>query len=328
MLRRHRYYKPKRKIIHPQSPSKQQPKKPVNTSVVSMIVGSIFFTAALAWFAYFFLGSDNFKIKTVEISGNENIPMHELREIVDNHLNQKKFIFLSNNNIIITSMSGVVQAIREQYIVDDIKITRKLPFTLSIALEEKLARVVLRTKTPIQTIELDDDQEEDGEEGGIIAGEQVSHNNVTEEEPEEEGEMQYTREHYYLDVNGIVVVGKVSDDDLSSLPTIEIITTSQTKINPGDIILNREIIEFIFALFEETARSQEQIKLAHVLYDPDILDELKFITTEGWQAFVSMQISIETQIKKLELALQDKIKSQRSTLQYVDLRIKDRVYFK
>jgi len=68
--------------------------------------------------------------------------------------------------------------------------------------------------------------------------------------------------------------------------------------------------------------------VAYVKLDLSIADEMTFVTTENWQGMLSTSVSLETQIKKLELALDEKIKDKRSTLQYVDLRIKDRVYFK
>jgi cell division septal protein FtsQ len=328
MLKKHRYYKPKRKIHQTRNSRAENEEREVNTSVIKKIVGLIFFVAAFFWFIYFFLFSDNFIIKSIVIEGNENIPLNELHEIVDNHLGQKKFFILSNRNILVASVGGISAATREQYIVDEIEIKRILPFTLSISLKEKLARVVLRTKTPIEIILEEPEEAEEQEDTGEVAGDQVSHNNVTIEDQEPERKVEYTNKEYYLDVNGIIVSDSVSITDLATLPVIEIFTSSESEIILGQELMDRETIELIFSLYELVRGSQESILVSHVIYDPLVPKELKFETTEGWQAFLSTQIALETQIKKLELALQEKIKDSRNTLQYVDLRIKDRVYFK
>jgi hypothetical protein len=58
-------------------------------------------------------------------------------------------------------------------------------------------------------------------------------------------------------------------------------------------------------------------------------DEFDAVTSEGWKIMFSNQTDIARQINSLSIFLKDKIKpEQRAKLQYVDLRIEDRIYFK
>ncbi|MDP3995194.1 MAG: FtsQ-type POTRA domain-containing protein [bacterium] len=337
MLRRHRYYKPKPRlgIGHGRGSAAKKQSRRTHTlpddaahGKVRAVVGVIFFAASFFWFGYFFLFSDSFEAKTIVVSGNRTIPKHELSAIVAKELDSRRWMFLPARNMLLLPEERIQEAIREQYIVDHVGIARDWPFSVHIAIEEKLSRVILRVKNPVRIINEPRPDEEEGIGVATSTNENVSHNNVTETE-EQEREVRYTESYHLLDVNGIVVAsGPVSELDLQELPIIEIIPKDASKIKPGLSVLSRDVVELIFELYQRIGASSKSISLAHVSYDTDISQELSFTTQEGWQAILSTQIPLETQIQKLELALQEKIQDNRSTLQYVDLRVPDRVYFK
>ena len=331
MLRTHKYYKSKRRANFEQAPIKRPKPGKLNIKKVKTIVGAVFFLTSFFWFIYFFFLSNNFAVKTIIISGNENIPDQELKNIIQSQLNQKRLFLLQNRNMLLFDKEKAIQDIQDKFIVDNIKITRNFPFTLEVELEEKLARVVLRAKTPIYITKTEDEALELLPEQGMVAGEDVSHNieNGGEKKQETAEEPDYKEEYYYLDVNGIVVSSsKSKPDDGQGFPVIEIEISQDQKIKTGDTMLDREKIEFIFNAYEAIESSAANIKVSYVIYNEKKSNELVFATTELWQGFLSTDVSLETQIKKLELAMDEKIKDQRAYLQYVDLRIKDRVYFK
>lgn len=329
MIRTHKYYKSKKKVNFEQGPIKRREPNKLNINKVKTIVGAIFFLASFSWFAYFFFLSDNFAVKTIIISGNENIPSHELKNIIQNHLNKNRFYVLRNRNILLFDKEKAIKDIQDKYIVDNIKITRNFPFIIEVGLEEKLARVVLRAKTPIYITKAEDQAPELLLEQGMVAGEDVSYNIGEEKIEKAEEKPAYKEEYYYLDVNGIVVSSSKSKLDANQgFPVIEIEISQDKKIKTGDTLLDREKIEFISNAYEAIQSSVANIKVSYVIYNDKRSNELAFATEEGWQGFLSADVSLETQIKKLELALDEKIKDQRPYLKYVDLRIKDRVYFK
>jgi len=352
-MRRRRYIKPMRSS--PASLSRKHGLYSVRTTGsaraegkgAKKIVLAFFFGGVLIWFFYFFLVSDNFRINKIEISGNENISQKELLDIAVANLKNKRLMFLKNNNILFFSKESLIQDIGEKYIVEDIKVTKKFPFTLKININEKLSRVVLRTQTIVETKKDDKDVEsnrhsESGSEststedknlnllpGGENADSADASGAETGEQEVEKPEPTYTTDYYFLDVNGIIVSKlDISQEDYSRLPIIEIQLDRQTLVKPGSEFLDRETIEYIFAVYEAVGKSQKNIQIDYVKYDPKIKDELTFATKEGWQGLLTSKIALDTQIKKLELALEEKIKDSRINLQYVDLRVKDRVYFK
>ncbi len=334
MQRRHRYYKPRprRALGAPAALERARAAAALRLNSARRIVSSVFFAAITAWFAYFFLFSDSFTVKTVTITGNRNIPTAELLGIVQNELAGERWGFVPNRNSLFVSTHRIARAIRKQYIVDDVTVRREPPFTLAVGLTEKLSRVVLRLTTPIQITPDEPAGAGEGEAMGDIAtsteSQEVSHNNVTEKPSLSEGTVEYAESWYHLDANGIVVSRLDASGDLSGLPVIEVIRDEGPDVNPGDAVLDRETVELIFSIYERLNASSESIAVAYVSYDPETPQELTISTVEGWQVFLSTRIPIETQFSKLELALREKIRDNRGELQYVDLRVRDRVYFK
>lgn len=61
----------------------------------------------------------------------------------------------------------------------------------------------------------------------------------------------------------------------------------------------------------------------------DSLEEFHAQTTEGWKIMFSTSTDIEKQINALGIFLREKInKNDRSELEYIDLRVQDRIYYK
>ncbi|MBI1961317.1 MAG: FtsQ-type POTRA domain-containing protein, partial [Parcubacteria group bacterium] len=215
MLRRHQYYKPKQRHRVLRAPDRKsghvrEDGRARAAGIARAIVGFIFFGAVLLWFAYFFLFSGSFEIKDIRIIGNKNIPTAELLGIIRSELSRKRWGVVPSRSSLLVPTDAVADAIRSRYIVDDISVRRRLPFAISVALEEKLSRVVLRVKTPVEIINAETallpEEGTEGDAASSTESQEVSHNNVTgAPKPEGAGEVSFAESLYYLDVNGIVV---------------------------------------------------------------------------------------------------------------------------
>lgn len=345
MRRSIRYYRPKRKQLKKTTaPLPKRKQARVQIRMARKIVAFTFLAVAVIWFVFFFLASQNLTIKTVQLHGIQTILTDEINAIIDANLNRRRYKLLSNRNLLLFSKDLLKQDIAAKYLVEKVDIDKQFPFVLDITIQEKLARTVLRAKTLVKVSEDENALENDAEDNttgltpktdkktaeidATIAAEGVG--DETDEKPVlEPSEPLYTESLYYLDVNGIVVSsGAVTNEDLVVLPIIEMEFDTETSIKPGDNILNRETIEYIFSVYEGIESSHENIDVVYVAYSKKTPNEVMVATREGWRALLSAKIALETQIKKLELALTEKIGSDRDKLQYVDLRVKDRVYFK
>lgn len=288
----------------------------INQQAVKRFVLAVFFGAAFCWFFYFFLISDSWAIKKVQIAGLASIPEQELRLIVGQEIGGRRFFVLPNNNILLFSKNSLSKRVQKKYIMEEIAIDKELPGTLNITVKEKQARLVLKSVSKMEIKNETAPETANGETATSTPAITIVTSTI----------------YYFLDVNGIVVgqytPPAVIDENAPRLPMVEIETSSQTLVKPGDIALGSEEIGYVFAVYEAIARSGAGIKLESVIYNPQVNDEMKFVTTEGWQGLLSKKLSLDTQMRKLELALSEKVKDKRRSLQYVDLRVKDRVYFK
>lgn len=300
-----------------------------------------FLLASAIWFAYFFFASDNFSVKTVKINGLKNIPRAELENIVAARLKQRRALLFSGKSILLFSKNDLKNDIGKKYVLDDLEIKKKLPHTLLVTVREKQARLLLRTVTKVQ---IEERRQRPAYIGGAVAGESANGEIAgSEPQPACQGETKceektlppeaaftVTTAYFYLDANGIVVSAEptLKESKAPAFPVVEMELNDQTLVKPGDTVLKNEQVSYIFSLYEQAARSRSKPTVAYLIYDPKAPDEMKLATSEGWQIFLSQKISLETQFNKLDLALSEKIKERRRYLQYVDLRVKDRVYYK
>ena len=290
---------------------------------IKRIVLAVFFGAACCWFFYFFFLSDNWAIKEIKLTGLSSIPETEFLGLVRSETGRKRLFLIPNNNLLLFSKSALKSRLQKKYIVEEIIIDKEFPFALNIEIKEKQARLVLKAVSKMEIKNIASDSETASTTPDNLATttpETITTSIVT------------STDYFYLDVNGIVVGAYAppssSQADEAVLPMVEIEYSSQTLVKPGDVVLGSEEIGYIFAIYDALARSSAGVKLESVIYNPQISDELKFLTTEGWQGLLSKKLTLETQMRKLEQVLSEKIKDKRRGLKYVDLRVKDRVYFK
>lgn len=101
---------------------------------------------------------------------------------------------------------------------------------------------------------------------------------------------------------------------------------SQREYEIGKKIFEQEIVDFI-----SQAREGLSSEIGLMISDFNILSfpakDLKAITGEGWYIIFDLEGDIKSQLLALKAALIEKIKD-RESLEYVDLRIENRIYYK
>jgi hypothetical protein len=103
-------------------------------------------------------------------------------------------------------------------------------------------------------------------------------------------------------------------------------SSSSNEISMGQNALSKNIMSAMLQI-QKNLKDNFQIDLKEALVlAPDRLD---VITVEGWQIYFNLQSDIGLEIVKLNLLLGSQISSdERKKLQYIDLRFKDRAYYK
>jgi len=129
---------------------------------------------------------------------------------------------------------------------------------------------------------------------------------------------------FYIDRKGIIF--KEAPQTSGSLIVL-IKDYSQRDYGLGERVFEENTIKFIFETKEFLA-SEINLKIL----DFDILsfppEDMKALTNEDWYILFNLQKEAEDQLSALKGVLEEKIKDERKNLEYVDLRIENRVYYK
>jgi hypothetical protein len=128
---------------------------------------------------------------------------------------------------------------------------------------------------------------------------------------------------FYFDKDGIVFENAPSTS--GSLVTL-IKDYSKRDFGPGDAVLDKNFVDTIL-LIKEDLFQKIGLKVASFDIESYPIEKLRVVTSESWYILFSLQRDIKSQLLALKVALDEKIKD-RMGLEYVDLRIENRIYYK
>lgn len=131
--------------------------------------------------------------------------------------------------------------------------------------------------------------------------------------------------YYFIDAGGVAF----TETTLSSLeenPLPKIQDFSGKDVQIFENVLFAKHINFIQRLNERLP--QEGIKIVNFALPAKLADEIHVQTDVGWKIYFNVEKDVEAQISNLKLVLSDEIKERRPSLEYVDLRVENWVYYK
>ena len=132
-----------------------------------------------------------------------------------------------------------------------------------------------------------------------------------------------TEDCFYIDKKGIIF----EDAPQTSGSLILLIKDySQREFYLGKKIFEQRIVDFI-----SQARQDLSSEIGLTALDFNVLSfplkDLKVMTNEGWYIIFDLEGDIKNQLRSIKVALEEKIEN-RENLEYVDLRIENRIYYK
>ena len=133
------------------------------------------------------------------------------------------------------------------------------------------------------------------------------------------------KDYFYIDKNGIVM-GAVRFEDVEyDLALINRGTTTQIIV--GRKIIKADNIKFINDFLAKVRERIKDWQVIQVVTPTVDSSEMSFYTNEGWYFMVKAGGNIEMLVYNLEQLLIQKV-DDRSKLEYIDLRIEDRIFYK
>lgn len=128
---------------------------------------------------------------------------------------------------------------------------------------------------------------------------------------------------FYLNKDGIIF--KDAPKTSGSL-VMMIKDYSERDYKLGDKILDKSLLDILLQTKEELF-SKIGIKAASFDIESIPVETLRVVTSESWYILFSLERNMKNQLLALKAALDEKIQN-RMNLQYIDLRIENRIYYK
>ena len=235
----------------------------------------IFVFAGLARISYF-------RIKNVAIEGNATLGSEELMSGVLGAMTGNYFLIFPKNNILLASSGEIETKILNDFPrVKSISISKNLPGSLSVKIEERKSTALLCRDAP-------------------PAG-----------------------ECYFLDENGFAFEKSPYFSGNIFIKFTDERNVGNSVSDTGQLI-SEEQFKGLMALIDSA--SGNGVEITDVVLKKEGIYNLN--TQEGWKIILSERNDLKIAADNLRITLESKIKDKRPTLEYIDLRLANKVFYK
>lgn len=291
--------------MHSRRYRRRKVKKILFLILTLFLIGGIF---------YFLFFSEVFKFKNFAISGVRSLDSEEIKETIE-FLLEGRWLLIPANNFFIVKEQALEAAILSKFKrIEEIKIKKKLPNIFAL----HRASAGLKIEIGEKNLNL------------IWCERKIE---VSESTPGEEGEEE--KRCFYLDKDGMIF-GKTFDIDLENLDEEKLVNTPFILVeeekddfsNLEERVATPEIVDFVLQikLILPKITGLKMVKGSILLASAG---QINIETEEGWEVYFDTTRGLTSQVKILDLVLTEKItKEEREVLEYIDLRVPGRIYYK
>jgi len=269
-----------------------------------VIVGGPFFVLA-GGILYLLVFTPNFRIEKVSVEGATEVSAQSIEETVLSILHEKIFNRIPKNNPVLLPNARITANIINKF--PEIKsvnlIQKPLEHNLIIRIEERKPSAIWCRVSP----KIDELSATSSEiiakdvQTGLFSAENC----------------------FFIDEQGFAF----KDAPILSggvVPTVYD-ETPQELVLKGTVF-NPETLKFILEVKKELGAVN--LNLTDFVIKSQSAGDLEILAPDNWRIFFSLNDSATSQANALKRVLAEEIKGKRSQLEYVDLRVPDRVYYK
>jgi len=247
-------------------------------------------------------------------------------EIVQRNLEEKFWQFIPQKSIVLAPLSKIEENILDKFPkIKIVQINRRMPRLSAIkSLAQKAEAGLEIFFEERESIGIWCQIEE------IAKEEQLNEEQLIEEtrktEKEEIIAQPKIKKCFYIDQEGIVF--KESPLISGSL-VLNIYSSRDKEVNLRQQVLSPETIDFILTVREKLPKIKTTAGLSWQMNNFRVvsLGDLRLTMAAGWQIYFNPTYSAESQLRSLEMVLEKQIK-ETTSLEYIDLKIDGRVYYK
>lgn len=260
-----------------------------------------------------------FQIKTVNINGLERINKSEFRTSVQAIYNYKKLFVIPANNYFLFDKNEVKSILTNKYPIKSIKIKKDFPDTLNIEVQEKISTIIYDNGKKYSYIGLEGNVVEIlrkvGEDEWNIKTKMVT---TTTKDGEKKKEEKIISKNHYPPVESIT-------SEMGDYPIIYDKRDGK-KIDVNNKMLEKEVVSGIVEWYE-LIKNYTDLDFSYSTIGTTTRDFI-IHTDRRWYIEADPETGVISQFKKLKYLLDNKEKKIDSAANYVNLKYRDRVYWK
>lgn len=310
--------------------SKSKKRKPINKRAVASGVGVL---AVFALF-YFALYADNLRIKTISVSGNENVVVDKVEASVRSEMAAKKFGFIPGDNCLFVNGEKIKTKLMESFSeIETIDVKVNFPNELVLNVKEKNTALIWCRN---QCYFVNDQGVAflPADEGELVKEQKNFIKIIEETQIAEETEAQ--RQAMQKEVGEAVASpaknATENAKDNSMVQDIEAAAQEVSSVLPA-ITLNEQVSDASFVGFaveiSNLVSRNSKVKIKYFKTKGYRTRELIGFTDKNTRLYFDTTKSAQKQAKNLDYLLNEAIDKEKvDTLQYVYLKNEDRVFYK
>ncbi|MAF20820.1 MAG: hypothetical protein CMI55_04015 [Parcubacteria group bacterium] len=263
-------------------------KKKKKKSSLRRIIFRGLFFCILVGLAYFLIWSPFFWVKEIEV--NQAQFSSQSIEIVQDILNQRFWKLIPQKSIFLVSADKIRTEILDRFPeIKQVAVIKKIPRRLEVIIDK---REKIGIWCQIEWLDL-------ATSTGQILNRERKINQC-----------------FQIDNQGVIF----KESPLISGSMILNIYSQDQSVQIRDEVISSEIVDFVIAVNKGLSLRIDDFELISI-------EDLKAKTSAGWHIYFNPSYSADAQIKALEAVLESEIQDPNS-LEYIDLRIENRVYYK
>lgn len=134
------------------------------------------------------------------------------------------------------------------------------------------------------------------------------------------------RKNYYIDREGIVFT-EISLEELMAAGKPVIVDSSGNEVELFEEVVTMSMVEFVQNLVRKFPKETGK-EISSLTVPSRRGNEIRLKTTEGWQAYFSVDRTVSEQIDDLATVLNGELQGKINRVEYIDLRVRNWIYYK
>ncbi|MDX9892978.1 MAG: FtsQ-type POTRA domain-containing protein [Patescibacteria group bacterium] len=235
------------------------------------------------------------QITNIEIAGNDYASTEEIKALVDDQMNHRRWLFFNQHNILFFSKSQLRQKLDSYYLLERIKIKKRYFSGLDIEITERPSGLVWSSDNKYYYLDLS---------GKVLR--EIQPDNV-------------------VIVEGQGTTNLVRNQAESvKYPLVTDLSNSEVFINQQ--AASEKLIRFVLGFSDLITRSGDFVVSHYEIFKSNTR-EIEMVTKAGWRVKLNIEETPESQAELLLAVLQQRVKD-RNNLEYIDLRFGDKIFWK